>query len=296
MATLEAGARISVKNIVYLTDFSECSHAAFPFVASIAHHYGAKVYALHVLTPKPGARAITALEAPDRAPQAEMQRIESRLKDLAHEAVVQQSAGVWPALDRAIKQHDVDLIVLGTHGHTAAQKFLLGSVAEEVFRRSPVSVLTIGPLVHTPLSNDPRFHCVLFATNFAPPSLAAVPCAVSMAQEHDARLILLHVVRWCASGKEKDEEGSGLSIADAMYKLRKLVPEDSGLHSRPEALVRYGDAADQILEVATERGADLIVLGVRSPEGRSGAAVHLEQSIEHRVAAHATCPVLTVRG
>ena len=53
---------------------------------------------------------------------------------------------------------------------------------------------------------------------------------------------------------------------------------------------------DRIVEFAKQRGADLIVMGVRSAAGRIGAATHLERAIAHKVVAHAPCPVLTVRG
>ena len=44
-------ARVGLKNILYLTDFSESSEAALPFAIAIARNYGASVHALHVLTP-----------------------------------------------------------------------------------------------------------------------------------------------------------------------------------------------------------------------------------------------------
>jgi nucleotide-binding universal stress UspA family protein len=50
------------------------------------------------------------------------------------------------------------------------------------------------------------------------------------------------------------------------------------------------------VQVAKQRGADLIVLGVRDAAGRMGAATHLERATAHKVVAHAACPVLTVRG
>ena len=69
----------------------------------------------------------------------------------------------------------VDLLVLGTHGRTGAQKYRLGSIAEEIFRRSPVPVLTIGPEVYGGHINAARFCRVLFATDFEAESDAAVP-------------------------------------------------------------------------------------------------------------------------
>ena len=53
MKTVEASTRVTLKNILFLTDFSEPSEAALPFAVAIAREYGAKVHALHVLTPAP---------------------------------------------------------------------------------------------------------------------------------------------------------------------------------------------------------------------------------------------------
>jgi len=51
MTRIAEGTRIALKSILYLTDFSEPSEAALPFAVAIARDYGAKVHALHVLTP-----------------------------------------------------------------------------------------------------------------------------------------------------------------------------------------------------------------------------------------------------
>jgi len=154
MPPVESSARISLKNILYLTDFSEPSEAALPFVSAIARGYGARVYALHVFMPASyvyttPALTIAAIEAEEESAKASMVRVESSLAGLSHETIVERGIGIWPAVEQAIKEQAIDLIVLGTHGRTGAEKFLLGSVAEEIFRRSPVPVLTIGPGVRS---------------------------------------------------------------------------------------------------------------------------------------------------
>ncbi len=86
------------------------------------------------------------------------------------------------------------------------------------------------------------------------------------------------------------------TAADAMHKLHELLPKDAEMWCRPEALVRYGNPAEQILKAAAERGGDLVVLGVRDAAGHLGAATHLERTTAHNVVVHAPCAVLTVRG
>ena len=122
----------------------------------------------------------------------------------------------------AIEADDVDLIVLGTHGRTGAEKLLLGSVAEEIFRRSPVPVLTIGPGVRSSTHNAGRFRRVLFATDLSPESLAAAPYAITLAQENQARLALLLVMRKPDSPSNGDKRLFDMSVAEAIIASTKL--------------------------------------------------------------------------
>jgi len=300
MANIAVGTRITLKNILYLTDFSEPSEAALPFAASVAREYEAKVYAFHVLIPAvytyttPELTA-AALEAQEEAAQENMQRVEAQLTGLVHESVIERSTGIWPALEQAVKDYAIDLIVLGTHGRTGTHKLLLGSIAEEVFRRSHIPVLTIGPAEHRGVHRAAKFRSVLFATDFTNASLAAAPYAISMAQENNARLTLLHVMK--EPETKLTERAAEDARSNAIFQLHELVPESAELWCRPEAAVQTGNPADCILKVAKESDADLIVLGVRdAPGGFLGPATHLERSTAHRVVVHATCPVLTVRG
>jgi len=299
MRTVETGARIELKNILFLTDFSEPSREALPFAAAIAREFGATVHAFHVLIPSPYVYTapetmIAAIEAEEENAQDEMQRVEAQLTGVPHQASVVRGISVWPALQKAMTECSADMIVLGTHGRTGMQKLLLGSVAEEIFRRSPVPVLTIGPGAHNGVHNAAHFHRILFATDFTPESLAAAPYAISFAEENQSRLTLLHVIRdHNAGGKDQD---TGLAIAEAMQSLRELVPEDAELWCRPETVVEHGEPAERILEAAKKYDADLVVMGVRNSAERLGAATHLERATAHKVVAHVVCPVLTVRG
>ncbi|HTR48794.1 MAG TPA: universal stress protein [Verrucomicrobiae bacterium] len=299
MASVQLGARFTLKNILYLTDFSEPSEAALPFVTAIAREYGSKVYAYHVLIPAAYTYttpdlAVASLAAQEEAAQIELERVGSHLTGLSHECVVERGTGVWSSLENTIKDYGIDLIVLGTHGRTGAQKLLLGSVAEEVFRRSHVPVLTIGPLAHGGPHKSAKFRRVLFASDFSEASMAAAPYALSMAQENQARLILLHVM------KEPEptiaNQAREHAMSNAASQLREIVPASAQHWCHPEAVVETGNPAERILQVARDREADLIVLGLRDATGRIGAATHLERNTAHKVVVHATCPVLTVRG
>lgn len=301
MRTIEAGAPVRIKKNLYLTDFSQPSEAALPFATALGCGYGASVCALHVLIPAPyvyttPSLSAAAIEAEKENALAKMQQVNSQLAGLQHDTIVERGIEVWPTVQQAIQDDDIDLIVLGTHGRTGAEKLLLGSVGEEIFRRSPVPVLTIGPGVRSSVHNGAWFHRVLFATDFTPESLAAAPYAVSLAKENQSHLLL--VTAMCKPEKLHDPENKRfeISVAEAIHRLYEIVPKDANLDFPPEVAVEYGEPANRIVEIAKQRGVDLIVLGVRQAAGRMGAATHLERATAHKVVAHASCPVLTVRG
>jgi nucleotide-binding universal stress UspA family protein len=206
--------------------------------------------------------------------------------------VIVEEGALWDKLSSVVEKEAIDLIVLGTRGRSGIEKFFLGSVAEEVFRRAPCAVMAIGPFANgiPPASGD--FKKILCATDFSAESKAAAPLAISLAQEFQAHLTLLHVI-------QKEKTGDLVRASDlqesSIGALRSLVPKEAELWCVPHFVVEHGVPADKILEVARREGADLIVLGVRRPGGFPGAATHLPIATAHKVVSHAGCPVLTVR-
>jgi nucleotide-binding universal stress UspA family protein len=299
MKVAQVGSRVTLKNILFLTDFSEPSERALPFALAMAREFGARLHALHVMVPQPYTYTTPelmdlALKAQEECAENSMRQVDAQMAGLVHRTSICRGSGVWPSLAETSNECSADMLVLGTHGRTGAQKLLLGSVAEEIFRLLAVPVLTIGPEVRSSTHTAARFRRVLFATDFSEESKAAVPYAISLAQENQAELVLLHVIP-----ERKAHEGrpsSEISVANAMHELYELVPPEAELWCRPEPTVRYGEPAPTILASAEELGADLIVLAVRSAAGRLGAATHLERAVAHKVVSHAKCPVLTVRG
>ena len=181
---------------------------------------------------------------------------------------------------------------MGTHGRTGLPKLLMGSVAEKIFRHCSCQVLTVGPHVARGEKRVAAFNRILLATDISDESLAAVPYAISLAQEHQAHLSLLHVLREPAAGTVN-------LVSDAAFLVRrmeKLVPPGPDFPFQPEYLVEFGAAPEQILGFARRHGVDLILLGVRAPVWGPGAGTHFSHTIAQQIVAQASCPVLTVRG
>ncbi|HTS13426.1 MAG TPA: universal stress protein [Candidatus Limnocylindrales bacterium] len=289
---------IKLRNILYPTDFSEPSEMALPFATALARRYDASLHVLNVITPNAFAASTPelagmALDAEREMAFESLRQLESQLAGLHHETIVERALSVWDGVGQAIEDCSADLIVLGTHGRTGAQRLLLGSVAEEVFRRSERPVLTVGPNVRTSCHNGGRFHRILFATDYSPASAAAAPYAVSLAENNEARLLLLHVAR--VAETRKADHAREESVAEMIHRLYDTIPGEAKLSIPAEVAIAYGKPAEKIIETAAERSADLIVLGVRSARGHLGSATHLERPTAHEIVSRAMCPVLTVR-
>ena len=296
-ATVEAGHRLALKNILFGTDFSSCSDAAFSYARSIAHKYGATLNVAHVmptmasilvLSPEFGMDA--AVHEADRV-QGYIEHLERQIETIPHH-VLTPKGKVADELARIIEEQNIDLLVLGTHGRTGVRRLIMGSVAEQVFRRARCPVLCVGPNVSCEPGPEARFHHILFATDFTRDSLAALPYAISFAEDDQAGLTLLHFV------EQPPGHIPARTKKSLLCRLNELVPADANLRYHWQSWVEFADQfaspAQGILEVATRREVDLIVLGARAVRGSLGLSTHLS-TLTAQVLTQAPCPVLTVR-
>jgi len=195
---------------------------------------------------------------------------------------------LWPVLSRILEEHEIDLIVAGTHGRTGFRKFLLGSVAQEIFRLAPCPALTVGPHAQGRVGDEINVRRILFATNFSSASEASARYALSLAQENRAGLVFLHVVE----DGDSLSPGRRMEVADSVARqLRELIPGKTDRLQDPELAVEFGPPAETILKVAEKLRAHLIVLGIRRPSHLFG---HPTSDTAYKVACEASCPVLTV--
>jgi len=298
---------LTVKNILFPTDFSPISESALPYAVAIARHFGATLHLVHVLSETSllmmsGGVDYVSMgtiydDAHDEAKE-KLAHIAERIEGVPHRIYARHGL-IWTNLAGIIAENEVDLIVVGTHGRTGLGKLLLGSVAESILRHAPCPVLTIGPKVSgraklpelctrdlAPPDLDIRQ--ILFATNFGRNAALAASDAVSLAQEFRARLTLIHVIEDYARLGSNPEP-----IEDNLGRLRELIPRNQQLQYVPETLIEFGNAPERILKKAAERESDMIILGAHSSSEVGGT--HLPWSAAHHVIAQAHCPVLTIR-
>ena len=140
---------------------------------------------------------------------------------------------------------------------------------------------------------------ILCPVDFSPSSLQAIGFALDLARQADGRVTLLSALEWLAEEEPRSlahfnvPEFRGLMARNTEDQLRALVASESQTWSTIDTLVVFGRAHRQILRVAQEQAADLIVMGA---QGRGGLSLALFGSTTQQVVRGATCPVLTVRG
>ena len=291
---------LSFKHILVATDFSDTSRHALQQAAAIARLHQSDLILLHILPEEPfveNALGPSPWEYMDviGAAKTAMKTFaaDECLTGLQCETLIERGS-LELALLGVIRERAISLLVIGTHGRFGIQKLLLGSIAEQMFRRADCPVLTVGPAEPTALLTHGRFHSILFATDFSPASKHALSYAVAFAHESQAQLTLLHVVEESSvTALYLHEE----MINSARQRLHEMLPDAKDFTHQPEVELINGFPSDEILRVARKRQADLIVMGVHKSSGFGAvASAHLPWTTAFTVVGHATCPVLTVRG
>ena len=295
--------RISIARVLCPIDFSDTSHHALAQAAAMARWHQAQLTMLHVfpylpamdLPPLP-------LEDIDRASiLARMREFAAIVpRDVRVDCQVMEGQLVHEAIVKQVETSQADMLVMGTHGRSGFQRLFLGSITEKVMRNVKCPTLIVPPRAPDIAPEMPaQFHHILCPTDFLASSLKAFEYAISLAEETDAQLTLLHVVEMLAAVGQEPTIGDdqyarlrGAAIVDARRRLNALIPDDARAYCSVDALVVEGRAYKEILCQAKQKRADLIVMGVH---GRGAIDLLLFGSTTHHVLHGSTCPVLVVR-
>jgi len=140
-----------IKRILVPIDFSECSDGAMQYAGQLARVFKARLVLIHVLQPHAYGMTETfnlvdhyAAMKTIAEPLLEESRKKLKKQGLAVETDLRTGTAHTEILEKA-RSGKADLIVMGSHGRTGVEHFLLGSVAEKVVRLSPCPVLTVRP-------------------------------------------------------------------------------------------------------------------------------------------------------
>jgi nucleotide-binding universal stress UspA family protein len=149
---------IKLKRILAATDFSECSDHALRYACEFAEAFGAELHLLFVSEPPAAAYSEFGIgyvgvqdlqEDLKRGAEAKLNTLPSSPWQEKLDITRTVTVGTpFIEIIRYAREHDVDLIVVGTHGRGAVAHMLMGSTAEKVVRKAPCPVLTVRPESH----------------------------------------------------------------------------------------------------------------------------------------------------
>jgi len=309
MTSIGAVPDVALKSVLIATDFSEASQKALRHALAIARHFDAKFYLAHVVShlgytiAGPEASQLAAEKTARDTKQLEQELLDrGALAGLQYEFIVCEG-NVWEQLELVIRQKQVDLVVIGTHGRAGLGKLLLGSTAEQIFRRANCLVDTVGPASceDSLVEKTQGVRPFLFATDFGPASLRAFPYALSFASHFGARLVVLHVLppapipegfHWSSTGDLMQMRDKARLACQTQ--LAELTSRHAPKAIKPELLVEFGIPSEQILLASHNLNADLIILGLHR-SAHVEAASHMPWAVAYKVVCGAHCPVVTIR-
>jgi nucleotide-binding universal stress UspA family protein len=185
------------------------------------------------------------------------------------------------------RERAIDRIVMGTHSPGPIGKLLVGSVAEAVLRNATIPVYIVGPDVVDGSYRNFVTRSILTAVSLQETSYTVAAFAAELAAQHNARLILQHVIR----PQERAEVLAGRSIDQIEADMLSMIPVELENSIDAQAVVVPGDPTEELLYQARTQQADLIVLGA---QGASAFAAVTRHGVVYKVLAHAQCPVITL--
>ena len=289
---------LSIRRILWPTDFSTGAARAFPHAAALASWHDAELHVLNVK--EDGASAdedrsfpiphdtLQDLLAPEGDPP---QHVDLGALTIAQEQREDESPP--NAIVSYADNRDIDVIVAGTHGRRGLQRLLIGSVAEEVLRTASCPVLTVRGDEERAAGGSVRN--ILVPVDFSEASMEALRHAKELALTYGAQITLLHaveeVVYPSAYGIEPTNMPGPQVIDRVEQNLAELARTELGYeHVVVEANVGY--APSTILDYANGHDIDLVVIATH---GRTGLERMLLGSVAERVVRRSPAPVFVVK-
>jgi nucleotide-binding universal stress UspA family protein len=298
------------RNILFPTDFTPHARAALKYAAALARSGGGRVVLFSVQSAKVPANLLT---LPERIFEEQDKRwllqLRSEVRELLSDPLF-DGLEVEPVIvegepaseiARAVREYDIDLVTVVTHGRKGLSRALWGSTAEEIIAEAPCPVLTIRPpqhdfVEHRGSRSEVHLNRILLATNFRPSSAAATQVATQLASQTGAELHAVYVIGDYFEQISVMFPEGGLT---AMSRLRSYVQERMTHLARAQGTTRAfthiaeGRPYEEIVRLAAQTDADLIVIGTSLHASLFGGTPVLGSEIE-RVVRNSPCPVLCV--
>ncbi|MBI2681947.1 MAG: universal stress protein [Acidobacteriales bacterium] len=287
------GLVLSLKHVMAAVDVENPSTQALEAAARLAERFGATLHVVHVVPHEKW--ILTEASKRDALRESAMAKaaivLEKRVAPLRatnKKLVIHLVGGdVITEVEELVRAETIDLLALESSGRTGVDQFLLGSVAEELFRSVACAVMTFGPKAK-PLPE--KIQAILCPTDLSAASRLAGDLAVSFAVTKKARLVFLHV----RPGRSESPKNR----AERSERLEKRLLLELPLEQKccpAEFAVEYGSPSARIMQTAIGRRMDLIIMGVKQAGPFGRATTHIPWATAYHVVTEAPCPVITVR-
>lgn len=300
---------MQIRTVLHPTDFSTRSEAALPHALWFAEEFGADLHLLHAVVLHAADPANPELKFPDLDEAYEeieewaSLRLQEATPEVEHPDVTvkqfrHRGVSAAPVILDHVEEHDVDLVVMGTHGRRGLRRMLLGSVTEEILRSAPCPVLTVredgGGRGEPPAR-------ILAPIDFSENADVGLRRAGELAKRTGAELHVLHVVHEMAYPDPYFAQAANLramakaareEVPEAMQrKVADVLGEEASKSARYH--MPAGPEAATIADFVEEHDVDMVVM---ASHGRSGVERVFLGSVAEGVVRRSRAPVLVVRG
>ncbi len=286
---------LHIDRILFPTDGSSCAQAAHDRAATLAELHDAELHVLNVVEERTNnldnLSELIDIRREDILSELHIPVGKATREPVREEQVTHPSAA--GGILQYARTHDIDLIVMGTHGRRGVKRLLMGSVAEEVVRLANCPVFTV---CHEGRAADIEGGRILVPLDFSEHSEALVAHGAALAEQFEAAIDLLHVVERMALPLVYGVEGDVFAMDDVRGRTADALAEraaplqDDGIDVQTH--LRVGHPAHSILDFIEERDTSMVVIATH---GRTGIQHLLLGSVAEKVVRMASCPVFTVK-
>jgi nucleotide-binding universal stress UspA family protein len=280
-----------LERILVPTNFSAAAEDAVQTAIFVAKQFNSEICLMHVI---PGA-----VDSSSEVGAMVMKRVGDQLQRIADQIRAEGIGGVetivehgvpFDQIDMQATQRDVNVIILGAGKSSQGSPFCLGTTAARIRRKASKPVWIVKPGVSSKISK------ILCPVDFSKSSGLALKNAIHLSREFPAELTVLTVVQGLPDYYERFDdvvEEAEETFAQKQLPQFEQFLEDFDFHDvHWNKVIRYGKPAQEIVAVAGEIKADLLVMGT---VGRTGLARILMGSVTRKVAQGMPCSIATVK-
>ena len=294
--------RMQFRSIICATDFSEHSNQTIPYGVAIAREFDARLYVCHVID----LSAVTIYGEFQLDPVGQQGRIRQEAEEQLSRMPGLQEVDWEPLIRvgqpaaeiaRLVEEKGADLVIASTRGHSGLKRLILGSVTQRLMRTLSCPLLAVHGAEEGFMAKGAggiRLKKILVGSDFSTDSVLALNYGLSLAQEFEAELHLIHVMEPPVYPEflTPAEQTQDMVRTDVFKeKLDGLVPEDARNWCSLKTAVLRGQPYEELVAYSVAQSMDMVVLGVR---GYGLVKSLLMGSTTDRVVRRSPCPVLTV--